>query len=281
MKCQADYEDDLNINPNFSHMIRRIYSYVFKDTIGVHHANGLDFKVVSVILLATVCLMLTKYLGTTGDLYRLLSTLSMDDRVVSIQSWVMEFERPRLIELIYWAFIRLVFYFIVPAVFIRFILKESLKDYGLQITKILSGYKIYFVFLLIMFPLVYLVSYTESFQLKYPFYSPFGESLYPNFLIWHLFYLLQFFSLEFFFRGFMVHGTKHKLGFYSIFVMVIPYMMIHFQKPFLESTGAIIAGIVLGALSLRTKSIWQGVFIHYSVAIAMDMASLYQTGYFD
>lgn len=261
--------------------MRQIFKYIFRDPIDAYHEKGLDKKTIAVILFATIILMLTRYLGNTSDLYRFLDTISLNHYSESISSWVSSHDRPRLFELIYWASMRLLFYFILPVIFIRFILKEKVIDYGLNPSKILGGYKVYFLFLLVMLPLVYLVSFTEAFQMKYPFYSPYGESLYPNFIVWHFFYLIQFFALEFFFRGFMVHGTKHKLGFYSIFVMVIPYMMIHFQKPFLETTGAIIAGIVLGALSLRSKSIWQGVFIHYSVAISMDMASLYQTGYFD
>ena len=133
-----------------------------------------------------------------------------------------------------------------------------------------------------MIPLILLASTTNSFQHKYPFYSPpFGESLWPNFIIWQCLYLLQFFALEFFFRGFMLHGIKKRFGFYSIWVMMIPYMMIHFQKPMPETIGAIFAGIILGALSLKSRSIWLGVAIHYSVAITMDLAALWQKGYFD
>ena len=41
--------------------------------------------------------------------------------------------------------------------------------------------------------------------------------------------------LEFFFRGFILHGTKQRFGFYAIFVMIIPYCMIHFGKPIVET----------------------------------------------
>ncbi len=76
----------------------------------------------------------------------------------------------------------------------------------------------------------------------------------------------------------MIHGTKQVFGFYSVFVMTIPYCMIHFGKPMPETIAAIVAGIVLGVLSLKSRSIWMGVAIHYSVAITMDLCSLYQKG---
>jgi membrane protease YdiL (CAAX protease family) len=53
--------------------------------------------------------------------------------------------------------------------------------------------------------------------------------------------------------------------------------MIHFGKPFLETLAAVLAGIVLGTLALRTRSIWSGFLIHVSVAISMDVAALLQT----
>ena len=131
--------------------------------------------------------------------------------------------------------------------------------------------------LAIMFPLIIYFSGTKGFLATYPFYKPGeDESLYPNFIIWESFYFLQFVALEFFFRGFILHGTKERFGFYAIFVMMIPYCMIHFDKPMMETLAAIIAGIVLGIMSLRSKSIWMGVFIHCCVALTMDLCVLYR-----
>ena len=60
--------------------------------------------------------------------------------------------------------------------------------------------------------------------------------------------------------------------------MIIPYCMLHFQKTGSESLGAIIAGILLGGLAMRYKSIWGGVFLHWLVAISMDILSLAHQG---
>jgi len=57
----------------------------------------------------------------------------------------------------------------------------------------------------------------------------------------------------------------------------VPYCMIHYGKPFAETMGAIVAGIVLGTLAMKTRSIWSGFLIHVSVAISMDVAALMQT----
>jgi hypothetical protein len=61
---------------------------------------------------------------------------------------------------------------------------------------------------------------------------------------------------------------------------MIPYCMSHFGKPFGESAGAIVAGCVLGFLSLNTRTIFLSVFLHYTIALAMDFSALWQKGFF-
>ena len=124
-----------------------------------------------------------------------------------------------------------------------------------------------------------LVSQTEAFQAKYPFYrlQP-GEPFWPRLWIWEIAYICQFFALEFFFRGFMVHGLRQRFGIYAIFVMTVPYCMIHFGKPMTETLAAIGAGIILGLMSLKTRSIWLGACLHVAVAMSMDFLALWHKG---
>ena len=120
---------------------------------------------------------------------------------------------------------------------------------------------------------VAVVSRSPEFTNYYPFYK--GANLsWADFLGWELMYAAQFFALEFFFRGFFIHGLKDVLGRQAIFAMVVPYVMIHFGKPFPETLGAILAGSVLGLVSLRTGSIAGGVLVHVGVAWTMDLGSL-------
>lgn len=59
--------------------------------------------------------------------------------------------------------------------------------------------------------------------------------------------------------------------------MIVPYMMIHLTKPWLEATGAIFFGLFLGMLAFQSRSIWGGVLVHISIALSMDIAALLQT----
>jgi len=167
-------------------------------------------------------------------------------------------------------------YFLIPALTIAFVFREPLRNYGLSPRGFLKHLKIYVLLYIPVAIAVALVSFTPQFQETYPFYHDPSGLL--DFVLWEALYCLQFFALEFFFRGFFIHALKWKLGYMAIFAMVVPYCMIHFHKPFLEALGAIVAGIVLGLLSLRTNTIWGGVAIHCAVAITMDVASLVQRG---
>ena len=74
----------------------------------------------------------------------------------------------------------------------------------------------YLVFVAVMVPLVLVMSTTEHFQRAYPFYRSWTPADgWPKLLIWELSYAAQFVALEFFFRGFLVHGLKHRFGIYS------------------------------------------------------------------
>ena len=50
--------------------------------------------------------------------------------------------------------------------------------------------------------------------------------------------------------------------------------MIHYPKPMGESIGAILAGLALGYLALKNRSVWGGAALHWSVALTMDLAAI-------
>jgi len=150
---------------------------------------------------------------------------------------------------------------------------ERIRDYGLSAKGFSRHVWIYVALYLGILPVIYGVSHLAGFQRTYPFYKLAHRTTW-EFLAWEGLYALQFLSLEFFFRGFMLHGLKRAIGAHAIWVMIVPYCMIHYGKPMLETMGAILAGLVLGTLALRTRSIWCGVLIHVSVAVTMDLLAL-------
>jgi membrane protease YdiL (CAAX protease family) len=174
----------------------------------------------------------------------------------------------------WWAFAR-VFGYVLPFPVWKLCFKEdSLLDMGLRGRGFLKHAWIYGLFLAIVLPLLLIVSRQPDFGMYYPFYKQSSRSWY-DFLSWEAMYFAQFFGLEMFFRGFWLGALRRSFGSGAIFAMAVPYCMIHYGKPFLEANGAIVAGIALGSLSMRTKSIYQGFLVHITVAALMDWLALW------
>ncbi len=245
----------------------------------------LDVQVAVVFVTAAVSLALIEYLvkgGMAGGYRRLaryLSAVGLDGLAERLLAAMIDSPAQRFNDLAYFALGCTTFYLVLPALVIKLVFRQRLSDYGLKLRGASKDAWMYGLMLAAVVPAVVAVSFTGPFQRKYPFYDlERGESLWPYFLAWELLYALQFVALEFFFRGFLVHGTRRQLGYYSIFAMTIPYCMIHFGKPILETFAAIIAGIVLGIMSLRTRSIWMGAALHITVAWLMDALALWHKG---
>ena len=168
-------------------------------------------------------------------------------------------------------------YVFVPALFIKLVMKERVVDYGLSLRGVREHAWIYVMGFSIVVIAVFIVSFDEAFQAKYPMYAHAGRS-YSDLLEWEMMYAAQFFALEFFFRGYWIKTCERVMGGHAVTCMIVPYCMIHFGKPWPETIGAIAAGLLLGTLVLRYRSIWAGVVVHVSVAVSMDVLSLWQKG---
>jgi membrane protease YdiL (CAAX protease family) len=174
----------------------------------------------------------------------------------------------------WWAFARVLGYVMPFFVWRLFFRHDSVLDFGLRAKGFFQHAWIYGLFLAIVLPAMLLVSTQPDFGSYYPFYKLSSRSWY-DFLVWEGMYFAQFFALEMFFRGFWLGALRRSFGSGAIFAMAVPYCMIHYGKPYLEANGAIVAGIALGSLSMRTKSIYQGFLVHITVAGLMDWLALY------
>jgi uncharacterized protein len=263
-------------------MIKRIFTAAYSEAEADKHEDlsAVDHKAIIILLTSAFCMSMLKYFGEYGFLRTAVLDAGLTNVLSSIDHFLFS-EYSNLGSLAYWVLAVLLFYFMIPVIIIRFVFRQSLSQYGLRNKAIFSDIKVYLLMLVVMLPLVYFFSKTSSFQQRYPFlYFENRNDVFPNLLKWELIYFIQFFAVEFFFRGFMLHGLKPRFGFYSVFVMTVPYCMIHFGKPLPETLAAIIAGVALGCLSLKSRSIWLGVLIHFSVGLSMDLASLFARGMF-
>jgi membrane protease YdiL (CAAX protease family) len=241
-----------------------------------------DRKVIAVLVTTCIILTLQQFLfrgGSFDSLPGALRWLGAEYLAERIDGLTYGSQERQLAQLLYWATGSVINYVLIPALVVKLYLRERVADFGLRFRGIWANSWLYLAMFLVMIGPLAFFSRTEAFQAKYPFYriSP-GEPFWPRLWIWEAAYICQFFALEFFFRGFMVHGLRRRLGFYAIFVMMVPYCMIHFQKPMPECLGAIAAGAVLGFMSLKTRSIWLGACLHVAVALSMDFLALWHRG---
>lgn len=235
-------------------------------------------KIVVALLVAAFCLLFVHYLKYSAVFNDVLGTMShwfADNPRMLIREL-----RSHTFGLLYsqawWGVIHVTGFFLIPAICIKWVFKEKLADYGLQTGEVRQHVKWYVLLTLPIIGFAVLVSFRDDFSSKYPFYDLAFRS-WSDLLLWEIIYIVQFISLEFFFRGFMLRSTQHVFGASAILVMCLPYTMLHFQKPWLEATGAILFGLFLGILAMRSKSIWGGVGVHVTIALTMDIAALTQT----
>ena len=186
---------------------------------------------------------------------------------------------PRLQRYFWWASGCLAFLVLLPLFVGKFVGGCSPRALGIRFKGTLKEAPIYLLLYVLFLPVIYIVSQQPDFQRTYPFFKPHPvHGVTHEFWIFEALYFSQFFAVEFFFRGFMVLGLKRSLGAASVLVMLAPYCMIHYYKPMPEALGSIGAGLVLGTLSYRSGTIVYGWFLHFAVALSMDLLCLHQRG---
>jgi membrane protease YdiL (CAAX protease family) len=225
-------------------------------------------RVVWVLACVSVSLLLLHYAKFSTNLHTLLAWLGSDYlECLRASGWL------ELCGYIWWTSWHLLTFILLPWLVIRFGFKQSMRDFGWRWNQVSEHWRGYLLLLSPILIFVVLVSFGDDFVNHYPFYRLAGRS-WLDLLLWELLYMSQFVFLEFFFRGFMLNALRPAMGANAIWVMCVPYMMIHLPKLPLEATGAILFGLFLGILALQSRSIWGGVLVHAGVALSMDVAAL-------
>jgi hypothetical protein len=247
----------------------------------VRDIASLDQRTLLILVTVPVVLTLLEYYGLPWHYTRFLERRGriVADRDPAVLGLLSGFSLPGPADLqryLWWGFACMLLLVLVPTLAAA-CARVSPRDLGLRLRGTGRDAWTYLALYGLFFPVIWFVSQQADFRQTYPFYKPPGE-LGLAFLAFEAVYCLQFFAVEYFFRGFMTLGLKPRLGSASVLVMLAPYCMIHYYKPFPEALGAIGAGLVLGVLAWRTETIIYGWFLHYAVALSMDLLALGQAG---
>lgn len=220
------------------------------------------------IVLIALLMLIVEYFGWQGPFFKFAKGSSL-----------FKFEDKNTVFLmaqVYTSISFAIFFFFIPLLFNYFFpLDKSDNSIGLGLPKKGGLLKDYAPLVLVMLPILWFICADPSFNQFYPLYKPTTPR---TLVIYELVYLTQFVSIEFFFRGFGIFRMERLCPGYGVLLMVIPYSFVHIHKPFPEAVGSIIAGIILGHLALKSKSIWPGVLVHACIALAADLFSLFHSG---
>ena len=146
--------------------------------------------------------------------------------------------------------------------------------YGLTIKNF--NWKPYFMMLLIMIPLITAASTQSDFLSVYPRMNSIthvaNNSSHPGWykLLYQLSYGSDFFSIELFFRGFLILAFISIAGKDAILPMACFYCTIHFGKPLGECISSFFGGLLLGIIVYNTRSIFGGLMVHLGIAWLME-----------
>lgn len=230
-------------------------------------------------VLTGTALLINQYLAINGSLRHLVDALASFTGESRTLLWrdVHQSGFAGLLGQARWAGWLLLGYVIIPALVIRFVLRERLADYGLRWGDTGVHYRYYLLFGGVMASLAFIASFSDTFLNTYPFYPLAGRS-WLDLLLWELLYVVQFFCIEFFYRGVLLRGLRPVMGLYAMYVSSLVYLTIHLPKPFMECFGSLLFGLLLCLLAWRCRSIWGGVLVHVCLAVSMDVLSLMQRG---
>jgi len=154
----------------------------------------------------------------------------------------------------------LIYFAVLPILTITIILRRNPLDFGLR----LGNFKVWGFYviatLIVALPILYIAS-RSSVLAEYYTIQQFDAVKYCLETIPYLF------AWEFLFRGFLLFGLKEKLKESSILVQMIPFVLVHFGKPEIETISTILTGIYFGYVAYRGNSYWPAFIIHLFINI--------------
>ncbi len=153
------------------------------------------------------------------------------------------------------------FYFgLFPLLVIIFVLRKNPLDFGLRwgVPRIWG----YYVLIICVIAAIILYASSSSGALQ-NYYSK--ESF--NVFTYALTQVLALGASEFLYRGFLLFGLKEKFSEGSILLQMVPFVLLHFGKPELETLSTILTGILFGYVAYRGKSYWPVFFIHLFINV--------------
>ena len=154
--------------------------------------------------------------------------------------------------------------------------KFFLSDFGFSFGKIKTALFFTLICSLGAVAIAYIASLNPQFRNVYPLIRSMKTGT-GIFIQYEAGFLLFFFLWEFFFRGAMLFAFIKSSD--SIMTAVVLQSVIfafaHLGKPGMETVSSLFGGLVLGFIVYRIKTFLPAAFIHFVLAMTMDIISVY------
>lgn len=167
---------------------------------------------------------------------------------------------------------------VIPFLIAGIALKRAPSTLGIAIGDWRAGLKIAGIALVVAAPAMWINGGMPDFQAEYPL-SKLAAADPTRFMLYEASYLLYYIGWEAFFRGYMLFGLRDRYGdFGAILFQTFPSVLVHIGKPAGEIWSSVLAGVVLGAVALRTGSIFYVLLFHYGIGVMNDVFCALRSG---
>ena len=176
--------------------------------------------------------------------------------------------------------VALVLFGLIPMGIVRWGFRERLADYGLRFGIAHRTLRTFLLALPFIVGIAIGVGHNSDFHAVYPLneairaqHTKIGVDL---FVLHAICYGGYYLGWEFLFRGFVQHGLSDRYGVpAAVIVQTMASTILHYGHPASEIFGALIAGLVWGFLTYRTRSILSGLGQHAILGIVLDWVLIF------
>lgn len=229
-----------------------------------NEVNTLDVKTI-IVFLSSIILFTISWYFAKPDYFNDVFTFHNS----------LKFEIGELISFGYWFLLDTILFLVIPFIIIGFVFKEKHNSYGINFRNRKIGLSVVTYSVLVFIPIIYFVSNSNIFLDYFPLMQSSVDD-FRVFIIYEILFIIFIFSWEFIFRGFILFGLEKKFGLYAIFIQMIPFVLLHNGKPFIETFASIFGALFLGYLAIRTRSISYGFLIHAIILVSLDLIAFFK-----
>ncbi len=167
-------------------------------------------------------------------------------------------------------------FLLIPLITFPFI--KDKENFGLKIGNWKKWLPDLLIAYAVMLILVIIFGRTHSFMRTYPLFKKAKES-WQILAMYEGSHFIYMFGWEFLFRGYFLFSLRKETGdAAAVTIQMIPFAVLHAGKPELEAYGSIIAGLFLGIMALRGKSMIPCAILHFLVGFSMDIFAVLYSG---